>query len=198
MVRDDLAADRMSDTVPNARQRIVDAGIQCVVRDGTADSSMASIAGEAGVSKALLHYHFADREHLLATVVTTLAERIVTREHGAFAADPGASPVDILWLVVDAELQRGELRALLALGMLTDEAIRDAVQQAHDARRIAAAHTVDILFTRLDLIPRLGPGAIADTFLAFVDGLALSTHLASREPRVSFDVFWLAALSLAD
>jgi TetR/AcrR family transcriptional repressor of bet genes len=39
------------------RQRIVDATIDCVARLGASDASMATIAADAGVSKALLHYH---------------------------------------------------------------------------------------------------------------------------------------------
>jgi AcrR family transcriptional regulator len=49
--------------------RIVDAGVRCIAREGVTGASMAAIAVEAGVSKALLHYHYHDRSTLLAEIV---------------------------------------------------------------------------------------------------------------------------------
>jgi hypothetical protein len=42
------------------------------------------------------------------------------------------------------------------------------------------------------------PALLADASVAFIDGLAVGTTTATRDSRVSFDLFWLALLSLAE
>jgi AcrR family transcriptional regulator len=49
-----------------SRERILDAAIERIARDGIDDVRIARIAMDAGVSTALVHYHFATREALLA------------------------------------------------------------------------------------------------------------------------------------
>ena len=66
----------------DTRARIVAAGIRCIARDGVSGASISAIAAEAGVSKALLHYHFAHRAELLGEMVLTLTDRHVARERG--------------------------------------------------------------------------------------------------------------------
>ena len=158
---------------------------------------MASIAQEAGVSKALLHYHFDDRAHLLAHVVTALGRRLVERERLVFARDRGAAPVDALWAWLDTELTRGELHALLTTATVRDEPVVTAFAAVAGARRDAARRTVHTVFERLGLTPRVHRDVIADACLVFIDGLAISAR-APDGARLSFDVFWLALLSLGE
>lgn len=183
--------------VGDARSRIVRAGIRCVVRDGLADASMAAIAQEAEVSKALLHYHFSDRAQLLSEMVTLIGRRLITREQGALERDEISAPVDVMWRWLEVELERGELRALIALSGLRDAKVREAVDEVSTARRTSAAATVEYVFARLGLTARVPLTLIADTMVAFWDGLALDSD-ADRDARVSFDVFWLGMLSLGD
>jgi AcrR family transcriptional regulator len=181
----------------DARSRIVRAGIRCVVRDGMAGASMAAIASEADVSKALLHYHFSDRAQLLAEMTTLLGRRLITREQSALEYNETVTPVERLWQLISAELDRGELRALLALATVHDKAVRDAMDEVSTARRTSSAATVDQLFAQLGLTPRVSTTLIAGASVALVDGLALDRE-SGRDSRVSFDVFWLAMLSLGD
>lgn len=183
--------------IGDARSRIVRAGIRCVVRDGIAGASMAAIATEAEVSKALLHYHFTDRAQLLAEMITLLGRRLITRERGALEREETATPVDRLWQWLSAELDRGELRGLLALATVHDSAVQSAMEEVSTARRTSAAATVAQLFVQLGLTPRVSAMLMADANVAFVDGLALDREFG-RDSRVSFDVFWLAMLSLGD
>ncbi|MDB4890565.1 MAG: regulatory protein TetR [Gemmatimonadetes bacterium] len=189
--------DARKAVVGDARSRIVRAGIRCVVRDGLADASMAAIAQEAEVSKALLHYHFADRAQLLAEMVTLIGRRLITREQGTLERDEVSAPVDVLWRWLEVELERGELRALLALSALRDAKVRDAAEEVSTARRTSAAATVEYVFARLGLTARVPLTLIADAIVAFLDGLALDSD-SDRDSRVSFDVFWLGILSLGD
>ena len=50
----------------SARERILDAAVRRIAREGIDDARIARIATDAGVSSAAVHYHFASREALLA------------------------------------------------------------------------------------------------------------------------------------
>ncbi|NUO75396.1 MAG: TetR/AcrR family transcriptional regulator [Lysobacter sp.] len=54
---------------PDLRSRLLDAAIVCYTRQGIAATALRSIAIEAGVNPALLHYYFGDREQLQAAVI---------------------------------------------------------------------------------------------------------------------------------
>jgi AcrR family transcriptional regulator len=191
----ELSAPRALRAGQAARRRIIDAAIQSLVRDG-AEASMATIAAAAQVSKALLHYHYADKASLLAEVVSQLSRRIVARERAAMTAASGSGAVDALWTWLEGELARGELRILLELGMQREPAVQTAYTDAALARCRAADETVEQLFADLGLVPRMPAKLLATASIAFMDGLAIDT--GRRDPRASFDVFWLALLSLAE
>ena len=182
---------------PLARTRIAEAAVRCLVRDGVTATSMASIAIEGGVSKALLHYHYASRAALLADVVTLLGGRIVARERAAMDPARGSGAVDALWDWLDGELLCGELHALLELAMQHEDEIHAAAAAVGAARLRAASQTVERLFAGLGLTPRMPAPLLGRASVAFMDGLAIAGSSAG-EPRASFDLFWLALLSIAE
>jgi TetR/AcrR family transcriptional regulator len=53
----------------NIRTRLLDAAIACFVREGIAAASLRSIATEAGVTPAMLHYYFGDKPQLQQAVI---------------------------------------------------------------------------------------------------------------------------------
>jgi AcrR family transcriptional regulator len=61
--RRDLAAEE-------ARNRILVAAADCIVREGLVNVRMAGIAKAAGVSSGLVHYHFATKEQLFTDVLS--------------------------------------------------------------------------------------------------------------------------------
>jgi len=71
-----------------SRERILDAAIERIARDGIDDVRIARIAMDAGVSTALVHYHFATREALLAEAL----EHSFERAGDMRTADTGESP----------------------------------------------------------------------------------------------------------
>ena len=183
----------------DARARIVDAGVRCITREGVADASMAAIALEANVSKALLHYHYHDRATLLAEIVDRLAVRLVTRERAAIDRTDGAGGLDALWSWLEAELRRGELACFVELALVREGAVRTASRAAANHRRRSATRTVERLFAQLGLMPKVPAPLMADASVAFTDGLAVDVaNGTSRDPRVSFDIFWLALLGLTE
>jgi AcrR family transcriptional regulator len=185
--------------LPDARARIVDAGIRCITREGVAGASMAAIALEAGVSKALLHYHYHDRATLLAEIVERIGGRLIGRERAAMDHSVEASGLDALWRWLDAELRRGELASFVELAFVREGAVRTATRAVAIHRRRSAARTIERLFAQLDLTPRVPAPLMADASVAFTDGMALDVANGSlRDPRVSFDIFWLALLGLTE
>jgi AcrR family transcriptional regulator len=158
---------------------------------------MAAIAAEAGVSKALLHYHYADRAQLLAEAVAVIAGRMVSRERTALDGAEGKAAVDALWHYVEGELERGELHALLELAMVREPQVRAASAAAAEQRRAAATRTAADLFARLGVAPRVPVAPVGTASLALTDGLAHDRARPLHEARGSFDVFWLALLTLA-
>ena len=192
--------ERVEASAPaDARARIVDAGVRCIAREGVGGASMAAIALEAGVSKALLHYHYHDRATLLAEIVERIGVRTIERERAAIDARGGIGGLDALWQWLDGELRRGELAALAELTRVREGAVRSATRTVANDRRQRAARTIERLFAELDLTPRVPAPLMADAAVAFIDGLALDVANGSaREPRVSYDVFWLALLGLTE
>jgi TetR/AcrR family transcriptional regulator len=54
---------------PDLRLRLLEAALACFVRKGIAATSLRDIASEAGVTPALLHYYFGDKDQLQAEVI---------------------------------------------------------------------------------------------------------------------------------
>ena len=207
--RGDVSRRSSGEALATAR-RILDAATRRIAAAGAATLSVHDVAVDAGVSKALVHYHFRDKDTLLARLVDHLTAGLVAREREALAAYAGRHDplaVDALWHWVEGELQRGEMRVLLELDAYRGEAVRGAVRRAAALRREVAAETITRLLAILELHPRVAPELLANVVVSFLDGLAIETALAAPSPgqegeasapRVAFDVFWLAMLSLAE
>lgn len=182
-----------------SRDRILASAADRLAAAGAGAVSLQGVAAAAGVSKGLIHYHFRDREALLVETVEWLSGAVIAREGRALAGVSPVGAVDALWRWLDAELARGELRVLVELAGAPEPSVRTAARVAAAARRGAAAHTVAALFAALSLRPRVPVDLIADALVAFVDGLAVHAALdQASNPRVAFDVFWLAMLGLAE
>lgn len=188
----------MAASRPPATQLILEAARRLIAERGAAAVSLQDVADAAAVSKALIHYHFVDRETLLARLVETTALGLVARERAALGSAEGVTAVDALWSWLEGELARGDVRVLLEVSQDRAPSVQAAARAAADARLEAAAETTDRLFRMLGLRPRLDPDLLAGAVVAFVDGLAFDAPLTPDRPaRASFDVFWLAMLSLA-
>lgn len=184
---------------PTAVTLILDAARRLIAERGAAAVSLQDIADGAAVSKALIHYHFVDRETLLARLVDATARDLIARERSAMRMVQGVSAVDGLWTWLEAELTRGDIRVLLEVSQDRSPRVQEAARIAASQRVAAAASTVERLFAMLGLRPRLDTQLLAGAVLAFVDGLAFDAPLTPEgSARASFDVFWLALLSLAE
>ena len=62
----------------SARDRLVVAAIDAIAAKGAAGAALSEIAKQAGVSKALLLYHFKGKDELLAAALEAVLGAIVT------------------------------------------------------------------------------------------------------------------------
>jgi AcrR family transcriptional regulator len=184
---------------PDASERILSAAATRLAVSGASAMTMQEVAAEAGVSKGLIHYHFHDKDTLLARLVMWIAAGLVRREHAALAASRPQGAIDDLWRWLDEELARGHVRALVELAGWRGREVRDATAEAMRMRRMAATGSAERLFSLLALRPRVPSLLLGDLLVTFIDGLASTpAHPAGAEARAAFDVLWLALLGLAE
>lgn len=183
----------------NAADRILRAAAVRLSTLGAAELSLQDVATAAGVSKALIHYHYRDKESLLEQVAVWATAASVERERQALDGSTAANAVDSLWRWLEGELQGGHLRLLVELGQYRAPRVQAAVGEALRMRRDASMDTIRRLFELLELRPRVPVELLAGVVVAFIDGLASRPEPdAPEDARVTFDIFWLSLLSLAE
>jgi AcrR family transcriptional regulator len=159
-------------------QRIIDAMRDSVATRGAAGSTFEHVAGEAGVSRGLLHYYFGTKERLLVEVVRRDAEIRVARLDEPLAKAKTAD--DVLDVLVNSltELIRNEPAFFLLLYELFSAGRRNPDIQ-HEVGQLferTRSHVAEILKAKeregvLDL--RYDAEAIVSYLFAVGDGFAL-------------------------
>ena len=160
--------------------------------------SMGDVAADAGVSKALIHYHFADKDSLLAALVDSVGGSVLERAQSSGVAG-SKRPLDAHWEWLERELHAGDVRVLVSLSDIDSAATRAASLRVANERLRLITGDVDAIFSGLGLTPRMPAALVAETVLAFADGMACRTALgAVPDTRGAFDVLWLALLTLSE
>lgn len=158
---------------------------------------MGGVAALAGVSKSLVHYHFRDKDSLLLALAERTGGTVLDRARREKL--DGARALDGYRAWLQAELDAGDLRVLMALAESESPRLRAALRRLMQERRHLATQHVARVFESLSLAPRHPPELLAETVLAFVDGLSLQHALEpDRDPLPAFDALWLALLTLAE
>lgn len=184
---------------PDATERILKAAATRLAVSGASALTVQEVAEEAGVSKGLIHYHFHDKDTLLARLVLWITEGLVRREQDALSTSTPHGAIDDLWRWLEAELARGHVRALVELAGWRSGDVSDATAEAMRVRRMASTASAERLFALLALRPRVPPVLLGDLLVTFIDGLAsVPAGVGGAEARAAFDVLWLALLGLAE
>lgn len=172
----------------SARDRILQAAVELIAERGIGGARIAQIAKAAGVSTALVHYHFRTREVLLAETLDhafDLASAVRLRPPGETGEEGGddGSAAKRLADVVEQSLPTSDpgraewkLWAELWLGAARDESLRPIAAQMYGRYRawIAAAIAEGVAageFAEVD------PNDTADLAMALIDGLGLRVLL---------------------
>src|SRR5690606_18592970 len=79
---------------PDAATRILHASARLFADGGAARFNLQEVAEAAGVSKGLIHYHYHDRDTLLARLIEMLSAAVVARQQRAMAEATPATAID--------------------------------------------------------------------------------------------------------
>ena len=185
-----MTDERYGGDAPSARDRILQAACELIAERGIGGARIAQIAKAAGVSTALVHYHFRTREVLLAETLdyafdVAAAVRLrANADNGESAADGSAARrladvVEQSLPTTDPGRREWQLWAELWLGAARDPSLRPIAAQMYARYRswIATAIAEGVAtgeFARVD------PGDTADLAMALIDGLGLRVLL--RDP----------------
>ncbi|KQW48319.1 hypothetical protein ASC77_06030 [Nocardioides sp. Root1257] len=179
-------ANQRQQAAADARDKILAAAAECIVRDGLAQVRMASIARTAGVSSGLLHYHFDTKEQLFGEVLTY--SHAVSAELNQHAmANAGDRPAERLSSFLDRCLPSDHQRA--DEWLLWQELALLCIRDPHLAK-VGADLYEDLYGTVADIVSdgvaagvfatELAPRFVAETAIALTDGLG--ARVLAREP----------------
>jgi AcrR family transcriptional regulator len=159
-------------------QRIIDAMRESVATRGAAGSTFEHVAGEAGVSRGLLHYYFGTKERLLVEVVRRDAEiRVARLDEPLGRARTVDDVLDVL-LASLTDLIENEpaffllLYELFSAGRRNPE-IQHEVGQLFDRTRSHVAEILEAKEREGVLSLRYDADAIVSYLFAVGDGFAL-------------------------
>jgi len=120
-------------SVDERRRRLLELGTELFVRHAYSELSMADIAREAGISKALLYHYFPSKQEFFRATLTQAAEEVRARTQ----PDPNLAPMDALRASLDAYLgwiQENPVAYVKLIESATGHTeIRDLIDQIRDA-----------------------------------------------------------------
>ena len=132
--------------VDERRRRLLEQGAELFSRHAYADLSMAAIAREAGISKALLYHYFPSKQ---AFFVATLEQQAAELAARVGDVDPALPPAEQLAAALDAFLgwveEHAEGYGKLLVGAATHPEVRELVEgvRQQTAERILAGIAPD-------------------------------------------------------
>jgi AcrR family transcriptional regulator len=152
--------------VDERRSQLLELGAQLFARHSYAELSMADIAREAGISKALLYPYFPSKQELFVATLQAAAEEVRRRTE----PDPGLAPAQALAASLDAFLEWVERNEL---------AYRKLLESAGTVPEVGALIAEVRDRTSARILEGLGSGptpqvrAAVRAWLWFVDGAIL-------------------------
>ena len=180
------------------RDTIVEAACALLTSVGLDRITVARVAKEARVSSALVHYHFATKQRLLAAAAGALATRRAERRVAALASARGMSSLDDLWGSLDPLDSVERAAPDLALLARQDRGVASAVRCARQEEQARIAAVLPAVLESLGARVPIPPEELAATVRMFLDGAAAA--LVAGDPpedvRASYDAFWLALVAL--
>jgi len=183
------------ETSDSARDRIIEAAAAVIGETGLTETTVAKVARRAGVSTALVHYHFATKAHLTVAAAGWIADARSSALRRSLGRGTGLTALDALWSDVTARVQRGTERAWLELSaaVRADPDLAAVIERGRRSEREAWTARVPTLLRELGVEPATGAEELAGLLSAMLDGLAVA--LVSGEPagavRAAYDALWL-------
>lgn len=176
----------------DAAARIVEAAVAHGVARGVGALSLQGVATAAGVSKALVLYHFDGKDALLAAIADRLVEDdVATLERAADAPDALEG-----WRSVAGDDTPRAARALLA-SLLCEAALRERAASAQQRRAAAATRLATAMLRAAGMRPRIAGTLVGRVLLDQLDGVASGGAPRERDALdAELDALALAILGL--
>lgn len=159
---------------------MLEAAVRVIAQDGVRGLRVEKLAAEAGVSTALIYYHFKDRAGILRAALEHVNHRAQTYTSSSVPDEPRAQVEQMLLgelqdvdLVRETSVAWGELRASAAF----HEELRSALLAATDAWN----SDVETLVRQAN--PDVDAAAVAERLTALVEGLSERWHSGSMTLR---------------
>jgi TetR/AcrR family transcriptional repressor of bet genes len=182
-------------TADQRRQQILEAARRCLARNGYQSTTISEVAAETGVSRGLLHYHFKNKEELLAQVARQTVERSASMIRELFRT---CGPDDDLAVVLT-----GAFRRLVAnepdfyvvffecwAVARQSEMVATEMTSLYAEFRDALREGLDSAVERSAIAPRLGTPELALLLTSLLDGLGL--QLTTESDLVADEGLWRA------
>lgn len=186
--------------VAKAHDTIIRAAIDALAELGLARLTTAVVSRRAGVSTALLHYHFDTKQQLIVAVAQEVARQRLERRRQAWETGSGGlARLDAVWQVLVTEHAAALDRVVAAL---RDEGRHEAavaaplVATAREELRLLRAH-LPALLGELGGSIVLRPEEAVALGATVLDGLEarLAAGADAAELRATYDAFWLVLLA---
>jgi AcrR family transcriptional regulator len=161
--------------------------------------TVGAVARRAGVSTALVYYHFDTKDRLLAAAAARLAPERAQQRLDALARRGSLDSLDFLWDVMEQGIANGSERAWseLLLHAADDRGIAALLSEQRAAELVAIAARAPALLSELGARLTVGAEEFALLLASTLDGLsgALLSGVGAAQVRAAYDAFWLTTIS---
>lgn len=86
------------------RQQLIDATMKCIARKGMGSTTLADVAGEAGLSQGIVNLHFESKDNLLTETLRYLADEYKAQFNKTYEKS-GPGPADKLLALIQLDLR---------------------------------------------------------------------------------------------
>jgi AcrR family transcriptional regulator len=170
---------RAPEGADDVKDRLIDATIRVLARDGFAHTSARAIASEAGGVNGLIFYHFGSMELLLAATARALTERGLQRVRTGLGGDSASATWSTnLGAVIRREAASDDGRAVMELlvGSRTSGVLADEVRSAIDSALAFAVSEIQLLLGASPITQIIPAELIAELAAAAFLGLEILTQ----------------------
>ena len=176
------------------KHKIINAAFKRIYEQGIEGTTMRSIAKEAKVNQALLHYYFKDKEHLLEEFLQTLFNRFIYDIEKRYkASDPHQNKLEAYFAAGKDFLEKQRELFVVMIDVWTYCFRSKKLQKDYAAmnrrltgvmRQIIAAGKQDGIFNNVN------EDTLAILFVSFVVGIGCLWHMDNRSFNLSdeFDI----------
>lgn len=190
VLRKDHFMRKPSPNAESMEKKILDAFFSCVYKYGLSNSTIRTVAKEAGISPFVIQYYFKTKENLINSFMLNLTEQITASIKSSFS--PEDSPEEKLQGLFDDMKQYilKRKKALTVVCNLYPESVRNSairkICHQSDEKIINTATEVIDEGVRKGVFNHVNPKSVAKTFVFFVLGcgifrLTQDKHYESNE-----------------